>query len=363
MLKIYISIFYLLQVLNIYLDISYLKMVLSDRAKKYEQTPSCENKRLLEEEVERLKGQRLYAKMNDPSNWMAIAVFGLAATTKPRIVDHAGRRRAREELLNVYKTATSPAVRDVISRGLDISDTVNALTKKMKDGEPLGLKEKGDIYTHSHNAETRVDAGIKIGISYAAIWHANYGRLRKLIYDKKLVGDNLFSTVFAETERLHKILCSAQKTYPVEHPDKVKDALEKIHDDSETMKPDRVFIGELLDLPQAYTFSKELDTCNLSRTELRTVYQSKDVPAAARQRAGEKLGYSGIRIWVHDHPVTAVLLTPVLPIIGIAKILMTIGDAVAIKTGEPDDGCESYHGGAGWGWIEENGDYHKGDNR
>jgi len=338
-------------------------MGLSDRAKKYEQTPSCENKKLLEEEVEHLKNQSLYAKMNDPKGTFEFAVFGAAAKPKPRIIDHAGRRRARKELLSVYREATSPAVRDVISRGLDISDTVQELSRKMKKGEPLGWKEGGDIYTHSSNAETRVEAGIKIGISYAAIWHANYGRLRKLIYDKKLLGDDLFSTVFMETEQLHKILCSAQKDYPVEHPDQVQEALEKIHDDPETMKKDRIFIGELLNLPQAYTFSKELDSCNLSRIELRTVYKSRDVSAPARKRAGERLGYSGIRIWVNEHPVKAVLLAPILPAIGVLEIISSIGDAVAINTGEPDDGCESYHGGAGWGWVDENGDYHKGDNR
>jgi hypothetical protein len=338
-------------------------MAITKAAREYEQNPSEENKKLLETEVEQLKSQCLYSKTNDPSDWIAIAVYGPGARTKPRIADHAARRRAREELLTAYRGAASPQARAIIRKGLGLTDVVKELSKKMKDGESLGFKEKGDLYTHSHNTETRIEAGKKIGMSYAAIWHANYGRLRKLIREKNLTGNELINTVLMETGKLHKILTSVQKTYPAEHPDAVREVLEKIHDDPETMKKDRVFIGELLDLPQAYTLAKELDSCNLSRAELKIVYKSRAVSSSTRQRAGEKLGYSGIRIWVHEHPVKAVLLAPFWPIIGAAGILMAIGDALAIKVGEPDDGCEVYYGGAGWGWHDENGDYHKGDNR
>ncbi|MBU1704009.1 MAG: hypothetical protein KJ922_01460, partial [Nanoarchaeota archaeon] len=72
----------------------------------------------------------------------------------------------------------------------------------------------------------------------------------------------------------------------------------------------------LKDAKTLFVMSKDL----FARALLEEVYQNNEYPGFRRE-AGEALGYSGLRIFVHEHPVAATIT-------GIAAIAATTYTAI-----------------------------------
>jgi len=336
-----------------------MKMTLMELARKYDWDDSKENREALEAELLRLQNKHLYALKLDPVQSFKFHVFGEAPAPHSMVVDHHSRKMAGDELLYAYKNARKGMTRSVIGRSLGLDTKIHVLEETMlKDGYPLSWEERTDVYVHSHKLKARIQAGRNLGLSHAALWHSNYGRLRYLIWEKKLIGNDLISTAFSEVRRLDDVISNSWRASDVKHPEQVKEVIEKIYDDEKTSRSDRAFIAEMLDYPRAKTLAKELDLDTLSKVELKQIYRSKKVTGEERRQAGKQLGYSNLRVWIHENPVKAALLLPLAPVVILDGALSLIG-----KVFSYDDKCKCYYGGAGWGWVDEDGKYHSGDNR
>ncbi|MBW2987345.1 hypothetical protein KY336_02230, partial [Candidatus Woesearchaeota archaeon] len=327
--------------------------------RKYDGDDSKENREALEKELLRLKNKHLYALKMDPVVSFKFHVFGDPPTPRSMIPDHHARQVAGDEILCAYKNARNGMTRSIVGRSLGLDTKISTLKyMMMEEGYPLSWEERADVYVHCTDVKARIKAGKNLGLSNAALWHSNYGRLRHLIWEKKLVGEDLISTAFGEVKRLECIISDSWRSSDIKSPEDVKEILGKIYDDEKTSRSDREFIAELFGYSRAKTLAKELDLDTLSKVELKQIYRSKDVTGEERRLAGKRLGYSDLRIWIHENPGKAAFLLPLSPVIIFDGALSLLGKIFSYK-----DKNEYYYGGAGWGWVDEDGKYHSGDNR